>query len=395
MSALEDLSISTYEHVGCLNVKNEYHRIFQQQLSNDSQESSSYQIFSSSIMDVELCFRLCRRWTILIYDKSRCICLYTISEHHEYAKLGDWTLNCTNRYSVYTLGINKSITIRTKFNPLSKISASIYQPFSAYDWSLDGCYYFSEIQSVRVDLKFDTDYEQGLQMCMRKCLIRSGKSGYFFLSRRKNCYCSTSFNDVKIHSSSTTALRKSIKQCSFLTPICFVFKNTMTTSCQQYSDGMSFDTLAKINYKMYCFNNAFGYSRVLHQCIQLISFSSFYRNYKQLCSTTNTFRLDFEQQWTYLLTYYLPVIMDKRIGGKSAIWIDRRSKYAYELLTQREKEKYNYLNEDQCLILYPTFDSWYIKIVPCIYYYAYYGLCQTAAIESNLNLMKEFTSEPQ
>src|SRR5579871_946770 len=96
LSSQEDLSITKYSQIGCLILKFD-----KQFIVNHIQESFllPYQTFSSTHMTIELCFRLCRRWTILMFNnQTNCICLYTISKPYEFNEyLGKFLSidNCT------------------------------------------------------------------------------------------------------------------------------------------------------------------------------------------------------------------------------------------------------------------------------------------------------------
>ena len=137
----EDLSITKYFQIGCLRLKSD-----KQFLVNNIQENFllPYQTFFSSNMTTELCFRLCRRSIILMFNnQTKCICLYTINRPYEFNEyLGEFLSieDCTST-SVEIYSLTKSIYL------LPPLLSSRYD-----DWSLDGCYYLHGIQTVRANL---------------------------------------------------------------------------------------------------------------------------------------------------------------------------------------------------------------------------------------------------
>lgn len=218
----KDLSIKQYYPIGCLKLKSN-----KQFIVNHIQKNilSPYQTFSSPNMTIELCFRLCRQWIILLYDNQRnCICLYTINKSYEH--LGKFLSNITctsNHAEIYSLTKTTSI-----------FSSSITS--QNVDVSFDGCYYVHPIQIVNKWLNHDND-TQRIDLCRQHCQNTSS----FFLSRKSACYCSPLQISETI--SKTLGIRKPLKHCSFNLDICKGFSN----SCEQYYLKTNPDTVIKID----------------------------------------------------------------------------------------------------------------------------------------------------
>jgi len=330
----EDLSILKYSQIGCLILKSD-----KQFLVNNIQENFllPYQTFSSSHMTIELCFRLCRRWIILLYNnQTNCICLYTINKPYELNEyLGEFLSNdnCKlNDVQIY------SLTEDIYIFPLLLTSTSD-------DWSLDGCYYLQGIQTVRVSLRLNhVDYIQAIDLCRKHCQTIPKIDYYsYFLSRKKSCYCLPLRLSQKLES---IALRKPLKHCSFLPYICRGFSN----SCEKYFTETNLDTLIKIDVQNYCLSTkfiSFIFDRIFYMCFKSIlltkemTFSTIYYNQKCLSLIIKT-----SKQWNYLIqsswiTY-----------SKIFISIDRNSTYIFNDLF-----KYNnltLLSNNLCIVIYRT-----------------------------------------
>ena len=223
LSNQEDLSITSYFHSGCLNLNPDKEFLLNHQQDDDHQ---SYQIFSSSIMTIELCFRLCRRWTILI-NQNQCICLYTMTKKYEFQRhLGD--IRREKQCPSTSLNIY-SLTKEVDLLP---------PPPPADDWALDGCYYMDVIQIVP-----DKDYNSEIEICRHHCKPNRNWTHFSFLfSLNKICYCppfSLQQNILPL------AIRKPLIHCSFLPAIKSAFSNNSN------SLGIHSDTIVKIDVQRY------------------------------------------------------------------------------------------------------------------------------------------------
>src|ERR1700722_18354452 len=146
ISNQEDLSISNYSHIGCLILNSD-----KQFISNHLQENSSlaYQTFSSLNLTVELCFRLCRRWIILMNNNhTNCICLYTMNTLYE-----------INEHLGEVLSINNCTSTALQIYSLTKDPYLLPSPTPNDDWSFEGCYYLHGIQTYHDNLPLnDVNY---------------------------------------------------------------------------------------------------------------------------------------------------------------------------------------------------------------------------------------------
>ncbi|CAF1111625.1 unnamed protein product [Rotaria sordida] len=334
LSSQEDLSIKKYSQIGCLILKSD-----KQFIVNHIQENSRlpYQTFSSTHMTIELCFRLCRRWIILMYNnQTNCICLYTIDKPYEFNQyLGEFLSinNCTsNDIKIYSL-TNDLYIFPTLLSSTSD------------DWSLDGCYYLQGIQTIRVNLGLNhVDYIQAIDLCQKHCQ-KSRRTNYFsfFLSRKKSCYCLP----VKISQTiKPIALRKPLIHCSFLPYICHGFSNI----CEKYYLKTNVDTLIKIDVQHYCsvsYLISFVFDRIFYMCFTSIllqtemNFSIINNKYKCLPLVIKTY-----EQWNYLIE------SSWIIHIRTFIWIDQNSKYIFNDLL-----KFNnltLLSNNLCMIIIRT-----------------------------------------
>ena len=256
-----DLAVTNYSHIGCLTLKANKQFLVQPIEGN---LSPAYQTFSSSQMSIELCFRLCRRWIVLMFDsRTRCICLFTISQPHELnAYLGEFS--ATNACRSVDLDV---FALGSTINMLPPMS-----PSSNYDWSLDGCYYLSTIRAIRVSLwPTKLDFFKAIDACRLYCQ-KDGDTTYYsiFLSRQKFCYC---LPLVLPPSGVSSALRKPLIHCSFLPYLC----HSTPKQCEAYRSSVHSDTVIKIDIQRYCpptKSVAFRFDRNLHMCLARIRLQS-------------------------------------------------------------------------------------------------------------------------
>ncbi|CAF4701396.1 unnamed protein product [Rotaria sp. Silwood1] len=372
LSSQEDLSIKKYSQIGCLILKSDKKFIV-----NNIQENSllSYQTFSSSHMTIELCFRLCRRWTILMFNnQTNCICLYTINEPYEFNEyLGEFLPinNCTsNDIKIYSL-TNDLYILPTLLSSTSD------------DWSLDGCYYLYGIQTIRVDLWLsDVDYIQAMDLCQKHCR-KNRRINYFsfFLSRKKSCYC------VPVKISQTIkpiALRKPLIHCSFLPYICHGFSNL----CEKYYSKTNIDTLIKIDVQHYCstLNSiSFVFDRTFYMCFTSIllqtemDFSITSNEHKCLPLVIKTY-----EQWNYLIeSSWITHI-------KTFIWINHNSTYIFDDLLK--SENLTSLSNNFCMIIIRTeSNNISYELIQCnAVQLPGYILCAQKPFESAISYEEEF-----
>jgi len=330
LSSQEDLSIRKYSSIGCLKLKSN-----QQFIVNNIQENFllPYQTFSSSSMTIELCFRLCRRWFILISNnQTNCICLYTINKRYEITEyLGEFlsNKNCTsNNVQIY------SLTEDIQNFPLLLSSTSD-------DWSFDGCYYLHGIQTIRANLLLNhVDYIEAIDLCRKHCQTFREKNYYsYYLSRRKSCYC-LPINYSQLNQ--TIALRTPLKHCSFHPYICQGFSNP----CENYYSETNLDTLIKIDIQHYCLSTefiSFVFDQIFVRCFNSINLQ-IKRNFDQECLPLV---IKTEEQWNYL-------IRSSWISySKLFIAIDRNSStYIFNELFRYSN--LTLLSNGLCLLIYRT-----------------------------------------
>ena len=314
LSSQEDLSISKYSQIGCLLLKSD-----KQFIVNDIQENIllPYQTFSSSRMTIELCFRLCRRWVILMFNnQTNCICLYTISKPYQFNEyLGKFLSirNCaSDDVQVYSLTNDLYI-----FPPMLSSKSD--------DWSFDGCYYLRGIETVRVDLWLNNvDYIEAINLCRKHCQkTRRRKYFSYFLSRKKSCYCLPVKASKRIKQ---IALRKPLIHCSFLPYICHGFSYL----CEKYYSKTNVNTLIKIDVQNYCLSSkliSFVFDRMFYKCFTSIllrkqmTFSIINQNQTCLPLMIKT-----HEQWDYLIQSTWITYLT------TFIWIDRNSTYVFKNL---------------------------------------------------------------
>jgi hypothetical protein len=372
LSSQEDLSITKYSQIGCLILKSD-----KQFLVNNIQENFllPYQTYSSSHMTIELCFRLCRRWIILLFNnQTNCICLHTINKPYEFNEyLGEFLSNdnCTsNDVQIY------SLTEDIYILPSLLISTSD-------DWSLDGCYYLHGIQTVRVNIWLnDVDYIQAIDLCRKHCQTINGTNSYsYFLSRKKSCYClPLEFSQTR----KTIALRKPLIHCSFLPYICHGFSNI----CEKYYSETNLDTLIKIDVQHYCLSTeffSFIFDRIFYMCFKSILLSTQITfktiNYDQKCLPLiiKTF-----EQWNYFIqsswiTY-----------SKTFISIDKNSIYIFNDLFKLNN--LTLLSNDLCIVIYRTdLNKISYELIQCIEVHSPgYVLCGQKPFQSTISYEEEF-----
>ena len=289
LSSQEDLSIPKYSQISCIKFRTD-----QQFLVNNIQENFllPYQTFSSPSMTIELCFRLCRRWFILVSNnQTNCICLYTIHQDYEIREyFGEMIPNATctsNDVKIYSLTNDIQI--------LPRLSTS-----DSADWSFDGCYYIHGIQLVNASLSLNQyDYIQAIDLCRKHCRTFRETDYYsYYLSLKKSCYClPVTYSHLN---QEIIALRKPLKHCSFHPSICNGFSN----QCENYYSNTSANTLIKIDVQNYCSSTKFSsyvFDRVFFRCFDSIplqiqmNFSTI--NYDLQCLPLI---IQTAEQWNYL-----------------------------------------------------------------------------------------------
>ena len=322
-----DLSIPNYFHIGCLSLKSD-----KQFMKNNIQENPflPYQTWSSSNTSVELCFRLCRKWTILI-DRNHtiCICLYTMNELYEF-----------NNYLGKVLSINHCTSVDLQIYSLTRDFRLLPSLSLNYDWSFDGCYYLHGIQAYRANLLFNyTNYIQAIDMCRQHCqIVRHSNYFSFFLSLKKSCYCLPILFTRKIK---LIGVRKSLKQCSFLSHI----KNRFANTSLNYSK-INSDTVVKLNVQCYCLSK-FIFDRNLYLCLKLIPFDG-QNTYLKTITTESCSPISIEtyEQWKHLIS--LSLLSHTR----TFMPIHPNSTYIFDDLF---KSKYSSLTlKDLCIVVNET-----------------------------------------
>lgn len=333
----EDLTISTYFPVGCLMLYPD-----RQFIANGLQENAllPYQAFSSPNLTIDLCFRLCRRWTILMNtNHTNCICLYTINELYEINEyLGEVSSinNCTsNSLEIYSL--TKDPYLLPSLTPND-------------DWSLEGCYRLDGVQAEHATISLtDMNYTLALNSCRKHCqTIRSPTFYSLFLSFKKLCYCLP----IKVAPSvNTTAIRKPLVHCSFLPYVKKGFDNSFNES------SMHIDTVVKINVQRYC-SSSFIFDRNLYLCLKIVlldrSNSYLKVNPNDSCSPISV--RNYEQ-------YKHLVSLSPLLRLRTFIWVNRNSTYLFDDLF---KSKVSTLPlGDLCLIINRAQSSSSYDLVPC------------------------------
>ena len=302
-----DLAVTNYSHIGCLTLKANKQFLIE---PTERNLSPPYQTFASPQMSIELCFRLCRRWIVLMFDsRTRCICLYTFNQPHELnAYLGQFS--ATNACSSFDLDV---YALGSTINVLPPMT-----PPSNYDWSLDGCYHVSTIRAVRVNRWLTPlDFFQAIDACRLHCQ-KDGDTTYYsiFLSRQKLCYClPNNFSSSAV----PVALRQPLIHCSFLPYLC----HSTPKQCEAYRFSVNPDTVIKIDIQRYCpptKSVAFRFDRSLHMCLAKVRLQS-PLGYPTMSNNQSCHPLSIRstKQWHEFLQ--LPWL----INGSIYVWIDQNS----------------------------------------------------------------------
>lgn len=254
----EDLSIRNSSCIGCLRLKSEFSSLSE---IIETNFLLPYQTYSSPNLTIELCFRLCRRWFVLMFkNQTQCVCLHTILKPSHLTKyLGEIIPNHRCRSTD-----GQIFAVNSEFDILPSLN-------NIYDWSLDGCYYLQGIDQVRANLWLShLNFQQAIDTCRRSCQNNRGSSFLsFFLSRRKSCYC------LPIRFSSSVqllAVRKPLIHCSFLPNLC----QETSEACQPRWSSVHLDTVVKIDVHRQCLNktNPFRYDSNLDLCLQPIGITA-------------------------------------------------------------------------------------------------------------------------
>jgi hypothetical protein len=340
LSREEDLSIRQYFHVGCLRLMSNKSFLLDQQHETIL---LPYQTFFSPMMTIDLCFRLCRRWIILVDTRrTHCICLFTINKPYELSKhLGD------------VLSIAQCSSSDLRIYSLTKDFYPLPSPSPTDDWSLDGCYYLHGIQTVRANLKLDDlEYNLSMDMCRKHCQIYSTTNYFsFFLSSKKSCYCLPMKLSAIIL---PLALRKPLIHCSFVPYIKSAFQTSWNLS-----DTHS-DTVVKIDVQRYC-SSTFIFDRNFYLCLKFVSLDTF-NTYEILSDGVRCVPLVIQtyEQWIYLTSFSF------LLRTRTFIWIDRNSTYLFDELFKTKIHTYS-LTSDLCLIVNRTNSSrsTSFDLVPC------------------------------
>ncbi|CAF3749172.1 unnamed protein product [Adineta steineri] len=372
LSNQEDLTISKYSQIGCLILRSD-----KQFLVNNIQENYllPYQTLSSSHMTIELCFRLCRQWTILLSNnQTNCICLYTINKPYEFNRyLGEFSSinNCTsNDIQIYSLTENIYL-LPTLLSQRSD------------DWSFDGCYYLDSLETIQANIKLiNMNFIQALDSCRKHCQTIPVINHFsYFLSRKKSCYCLPIkyFQKTKI-----IAIRKPLIHCSFLSNICQGFIN----SCRKYSYEVNSNSLIKIDVHHYCLSTdmiSLIFDRIFNMCLKSIlihtptNISILYSNYKCLPLIIKTL-----EQWNYFIQSswitYTKIILS----------IDRNSTYIFNDLFQ-----YNNLtliSNELCIsIMRTSSNNISYELISCSNVYTpAYILCAQKPFQSTSSYEEDF-----
>ena len=339
LSHQEDLSVTSYFRIGCLTLKPEKRFLLDQQQENST---LPYQAFFSSEMTIELCFRLCRRWIILInQNQTRCICLFTINKPYEFNEhLGRVSLgnNCTST-DLVLYSLTKDVYV-------------LPSPSPTYDWALDGCYYMHGIQAIRADLVLtDVGFTQALDICRTHCQTLQNTNYFsFFLSSKKSCYCLP----IKFPVGTVSlAVRKPLVHCSFLSYIHAGYNSTLNSS------EIHADTVVKVDVHRYC-SSAFIFDRYLYLCLKLAPLGTqndyFLVANNERCSPL---LLQTYDQWYYFTTFSFLMLT------RTFTWINRNSTYIFNELFRGRYDASE--DRDLCLVMNRTnvSVSTSFDLVPC------------------------------
>jgi hypothetical protein len=305
-------------------------------ISNGLQESSEspYQTFSSPNLTIDLCFRLCRQWIILMNNNhTNCICLYISNELYEINEhLGEVTSNTTcttNALQIYSLTKDPYILPKQK---------------STDDWSFEGCYRLDGLKDKHANRTFSGQlFSRALILCRDHCeKNRTSNYSSFFLSFQKLCYCFP----ITVSSSVTrTVIRKPLVHCSFLPYVKKGFDNSFDIT------SVHVDTAVKINVQRYC-SSSFVFNKTLYRCFKSISLnkadSYSYITTNEACSSVSIRTIE---QYNSLLALLPPT------PSRTFIWINRNSTYLFDELFKSKNSSSSSPSEDLCLVINVTQSS--------------------------------------
>lgn len=258
-SKQEDLAVSTYSSKGCLRLKPD--KAFpREQLEENF--LLPYQTYVSPQMSIELCFRLCRRWMVLMFDnRTHCLCLYTLPRPDDLSNfLGELITDdrCT--------ALDGQIFTLTK-------DSSLLPPLSdEFDWTFDGCYYIQGTDQARASLWINQGtFLQAMDVCRKYCQVKLENNYSFFISRRRGCYCLP----MKLNSvvARLQVVRKPLSHCSFLPYLCL----NSSDACQSIISNIHIDTMIRVDVKRHCLATSsltFIFDQRLLSCLQTIPLST-------------------------------------------------------------------------------------------------------------------------
>ena len=256
-SKQEDLAVSTYSPKGCLRLKPD--KAF---LREQLQENFllPYQTYVSPQMSIELCFRLCRRWMVLLFDnQTHCLCLYTLTRPDDLSNfLGELITD-----DLCTALDGQIFTLTKDFALLPPLS-------DEFDWIFNGCYYIQGTDQVRPSVWINQGtFIHEMDVCRKYCQVKRENSYSFFISRRRGCYC------LPMRLSSVTRLlvvRKPLSHCSFLPDLCL----NSSDACQSIISNIHIDTMIRVDVKRHCLATSsltFVFDRRFLSCLQTIPVS--------------------------------------------------------------------------------------------------------------------------
>jgi hypothetical protein len=339
-------------------------------ITNGLQENSlrPYQTFSSPSLTIDLCFRLCRRWIILMNNNpTNCICLNTRNELYD-----------INEYLGEVLPITHCTTNASKIYSLTKDPYILPSPTNNDDWSLEGCYRLDGLQGQPANTSFTgMNYTSALNSCREHCqTIRNANYASFFLSFKKFCYC---YKPIELASLiNTTEIRKPLIHCSFLPYIKQAFDNSFNES------SVHVDTVVKILVQRYC-SSSFIFDRYLYLCSKTVLFNQSNPYLKNTpndsCSPISVKTIE---QYNHLIS------LSPSLTSRTFIWIHRNSTYLFD---DKFKSKVNSLSlEDLCLVINGA-QSPSSDLIPCwTAQSSDYIFCSQKPMETNDNKQSEFKS---
>jgi hypothetical protein len=301
-SIQDGLSISNYSPIGCLILYPD-----KQLISNGLQENPLllYQAFSSPNLTIDLCFRLCRRWTVLMNtNHTNCICLNTLNLLYE-----------INEHLGEVLPVNNCTTNALEIYSLTKDPYILPLPTTKNDdWSLEGCYPPAGSQRKPANISLTgMNHTKALDSCGKHCQkIRNPNYASFFLSFKKSCFCQPINPSIN-----TTEIRKPLVHCSFLPYIKEAFDNTF------HESSVHKNTIVKINVQRYC-SSSFIFDRKLYLCSKTV-LSNQSNSYLEItpndeCSPMSVKTIE---QYDYLIS------LSPSSSSRTFIWINRNSTYLF------------------------------------------------------------------